>query len=840
MSYVAKTAQQALKLTDFFEPGDSDYSQAFVRAIAEANLHKINIFIPPGTWEVSETYSDSYPTCIRLRDVHGFSIFGVAGVSVIKLAAGSLGSPTNLAILQFMEYSSNINLHDFVIDGNSANVTDPPPSLLVGVYIASGRDIIIDNVVVHDMSELPAGGITFSSGFVVGEQPLASSPFPGDSARVILRNCIIYDCDNGIYLQDQVEEFVHLIDCIVFDVRGSALQAGVRTPHQYPYVLIDGCFFDTYLTAIYTVWFRTIGVADRFVSKTVIRNSSFRGIVFLQGIGEYIVTNCVFFNDSSYPSVTANLNVQGFVDFGLVTNNIFVALNGFGIRVARGLGIQNANLFVDSNFFYALGAFSVTINALKNFTFSRNVCVHDENSGSYRGVEYAHSGPNDVAGGDLSIIDNYFEGAFLPAIQILPSLTDPAGTIGQVRIIGNEIRVTGSTVLSVSGRAIYGGASFQHIPIIARNNCRANPPSLNQTVIQISSIDSLEYRAYVHGGNVGGNQSGAQYLCNDSPTLTGLPGRQGDRCNDFVIQAIVRSINPLTVEPFNLDPGDTLDISINGGATQTVTFTATAASETSGNTEPFALVDASTLTISRAIGKIIDVHNSQEWVEVPGDVTGVLGPGDIFDIFDSIANDGSYTVDTISYDLDSDRTRIYVTGNITGSEDYSGAIKTTGTVTFNTGDFPDIGNATAAQVASVIDTQLPFVQAVDGGGDVDVTSDYPGASSHLQITGGSANSVLGFPTALVVGTGNVPLIDFVLEQDHRDVINALPLVGGTPGTQNPPFAGAVSIRSNSSNPAVASIQILASSTADTKFGYDNIVHIIGGLWIYEGGGWVKK
>lgn len=79
------------------------------------------------------------------------------------------------------------------------------------------------------------------------------------------------------------------------------------------------------------------------------------------------------------------------------------------------------------------------------------------------------------------------------------------------------------------------------------------------------------------------------------------------------------------------------------------------------------------------------------------------------------------------------------------------------TVTFLSGDFGAIGAATAAEVAAVISTQLASPSATGGspGGAVTITSDSGGT---IQVTGGTANGALGFPTTFTPsGTSNVSI-----------------------------------------------------------------------------------
>ena len=79
------------------------------------------------------------------------------------------------------------------------------------------------------------------------------------------------------------------------------------------------------------------------------------------------------------------------------------------------------------------------------------------------------------------------------------------------------------------------------------------------------------------------------------------------------------------------------------------------------------------------------------------------------------------------------------------------------TVTFNTGDFVDINNATAAEVAAVISTDLTTPAATGGVSPTEatITSDSGGS---VRVTGGTANGALGFPTTHTpVGTSNIAI-----------------------------------------------------------------------------------
>ncbi|MBI1849940.1 MAG: flagellar hook-basal body complex protein [Planctomycetes bacterium] len=75
------------------------------------------------------------------------------------------------------------------------------------------------------------------------------------------------------------------------------------------------------------------------------------------------------------------------------------------------------------------------------------------------------------------------------------------------------------------------------------------------------------------------------------------------------------------------------------------------------------------------------------------------------------------------------------------------------TVTFNTADFANIGAATAAEVAAKIQSTLGAgVSATAVGGAVQVDSTSLGSGSAIQITGGTAQSLLGLSSTPAVGT----------------------------------------------------------------------------------------
>lgn len=153
------------------------------------------------------------------------------------------------------------------------------------------------------------------------------------------------------------------------------------------------------------------------------------------------------------------------------------------------------------------------------------------------------------------------------------------------------------------------------------------------------------------------------------------------------------------VAPYNFAPGQTILISVEGNAADTVTLDAAAATITAGNTENYALTDGMTLTVS---------------------VNG--GPAQ--------------------------------------------------TATFNTADFSSIGAATAAEVAAVISADIVGVTADVDSNAVRMTTDGQGTGFNIEVTGGTANAILGFSTSQVDGTGDVANIDAVSIAELKAVIEA--------------------------------------------------------------------
>jgi len=136
-------------------------------------------------------------------------------------------------------------------------------------------------------------------------------------------------------------------------------------------------------------------------------------------------------------------------------------------------------------------------------------------------------------------------------------------------------------------------------------------------------------------------------------------------------------------------------------------------------------------------------------------------------------------------------------------------------VTFAASDFVNIAQATAAEVAAAINTSIVRAKAVRGA-DVRIVSDTVGTSSRVQITGGTANTILAFPAAIAHGTGNVGDLTAVTVAEVKGVVEA-----AVPGVRVS-LGSAVEVRTVATGVA-ATLQARPATTP--AFGFDTVAHL---------------
>lgn len=139
------------------------------------------------------------------------------------------------------------------------------------------------------------------------------------------------------------------------------------------------------------------------------------------------------------------------------------------------------------------------------------------------------------------------------------------------------------------------------------------------------------------------------------------------------------------------------------------------------------------------------------------------------------------------------------------------------TITFLTAAFVAIGAATALEVAAVINAGLAGGKADVSANAVRIKSDRLGTGSSVNVTGGTGATPFAFP-GIQSGTGNVSNANAVTVAEIKTLVEAA--VSGVTVTN---VGGAVQISSNTTG-APSLVQVIASSTADAKLGFDNAAH----------------
>lgn len=132
------------------------------------------------------------------------------------------------------------------------------------------------------------------------------------------------------------------------------------------------------------------------------------------------------------------------------------------------------------------------------------------------------------------------------------------------------------------------------------------------------------------------------------------------------------------------------------------------------------------------------------------------------------------------------------------------------TVTFQVGDFAVPGAATAEEVAAAINAAIVDGQAsaTTSATKVSIFSDRLGTGSKVEITGGTANALLGFSTTPVTGTGNVVDTRAITATEIAAMITALP-----PGGSGTAVVVGTKVRLTSgATGAAAEIEVVATTS----------------------------
>jgi len=136
---------------------------------------------------------------------------------------------------------------------------------------------------------------------------------------------------------------------------------------------------------------------------------------------------------------------------------------------------------------------------------------------------------------------------------------------------------------------------------------------------------------------------------------------------------------------------------------------------------------------------------------------------------------------------------------------------------FAAADFVTIATATAKEVAAAINSQLEDGKAIVSGNAVRIASDRKGTTSRVDVTGGTANTVLGFPVNPSLGTGNVGDVHAVTALEVQQIAEAAiagVLVSTIPG-------GFLEIRTIA---AGVNAQLQVRAATSQGFGLDTALH----------------
>ena len=245
---------------------------------------------------------------------------------------------------------------------------------------------------------------------------------------------------------------------------------------------------------------------------------------------------------------------------------------------------------------------------------------------------------------------------------------------------------------------------------------------------------------------------------------------------------------------YALAPGYTLSVKVDGGSAQPVVFEGTAAAVTSGNAHLYALTNGDTLTVKvdgEAVAQTVTFLTA-DFVDIANATATEVAAVLTRDLTGATAAVAPTNKVRITSDTFGSGSGIEVTG---GAANVLLAFSTAPVA--GTGIAVNLAAATATEVAAAITADITgAVAAVATGNKVKITSNRFGTGSKVQVTGGTANTALGFLTTEVVGTGDASNITAMTLVELQAFIEAN-LVGGGAAVSG----GAVYARSDTVGPA---------------------------------------
>jgi hypothetical protein len=201
--------------------------------------------------------------------------------------------------------------------------------------------------------------------------------------------------------------------------------------------------------------------------------------------------------------------------------------------------------------------------------------------------------------------------------------------------------------------------------------------------------------------------------------------------------------------PFDLEPGDTLAVAVDGGAPSMATFNAAAAALESGNAEPFALADGQALTVRTDGGSVQTIpFLTSEFAAI-----GAATAEEVAAVINAKIAGAKATATTGG-------TRVTITSDRRGT---SSSVEVTGGtanvalgfalgVVAGTGNVANIDSVTPAEVEAVVEAAVAGVTVTSEADRIRITSNTLGPSSSVQVQAAStADDELGFDNAVHAG-----------------------------------------------------------------------------------------
>lgn len=292
--------------------------------------------------------------------------------------------------------------------------------------------------------------------------------------------------------------------------------------------------------------------------------------------------------------------------------------------------------------------------------------------------------------------------------------------------------------------------------------------ALRGPVGKATPIDSYEDFLRIFGGDTGngflshavrgfyaeGGQSSRMYVSRvvhhsnveDPDTKTSAAGTVDIDTDDVLPSAA--TVVGLNVGPFDLEPGDTLLLAVDGNSALTATFNATAASRNSGGAGPFALSNGQTLTLKVDGGSLQTItFSTSEFANI-----GAATRAEVVAVLNAQLRYARASDITTNVKIASDVRGTSSSLEIVGGTANSALSFALGTAT-GTGNVADIDEVTVAEVKTIVEAAVATCTVSNAGGAARFTSNTTGGSSSIQVTAAStADDELGVDNAVHTGS----------------------------------------------------------------------------------------